>query len=367
MKTSHHQTSAGDIRFERKDLSIFNIPDTRTRLDTIQKYFFPRFEALLVQTTNLIHEIYGLNPYEQFTINRTPSHRKDAKNNQEDRPYVRVGLGGKRNNQKPLSVLTKSGKPAFHPISRLYYLIEPTGEMSVYLWILGYLDPSKNHQFLSTWQAVIEQNSAMLNKIFLLHNISHSLAYSFLDFHEVLNKSHREILKDDGFFLSSPQYYLPVDFETGLFELQLTFAALYPLLHISIGCDHGERGDLGGMLETYKSWCQGGGSGNWYQRNRSAETIAEHERVQEEIQLDSYHFIRTGLWWEILARDRWTCCSCGRSVQQHGITLHVDHINPRSRGGQDRRENLQTLCMKCNIGKSNRDDTRLTKHSDESS
>ncbi|TAD79158.1 MAG: HNH endonuclease [Oscillatoriales cyanobacterium] len=30
-----------------------------------------------------------------------------------------------------------------------------------------------------------------------------------------------------------------------------------------------------------------------------------------------------------------------------------------AKGGSDELENLQTLCKKCNIGKSNRDSTRL--------
>jgi 5-methylcytosine-specific restriction endonuclease McrA len=61
-----------------------------------------------------------------------------------------------------------------------------------------------------------------------------------------------------------------------------------------------------------------------------------------------------------LARDRWTCCSCGRSTREHGVLLEVDHIVPRSKGGSDDPKNLQTLCKKCNIGKSNKDQTRLT-------
>ncbi|MDR3230046.1 MAG: HNH endonuclease [Synergistaceae bacterium] len=59
-----------------------------------------------------------------------------------------------------------------------------------------------------------------------------------------------------------------------------------------------------------------------------------------------------------MARDNWTCCSCGRTPKD-GVSLEVDHIMPRSRGGTDDPENLQIPCKKCNIGKSNRDSTDL--------
>ena len=52
-------------------------------------------------------------------------------------------------------------------------------------------------------------------------------------------------------------------------------------------------------------------------------------------------------------RDRFTCRACGRSPATHpGVVLHVDHIVPWSKGGETVLENLQTLCMECNIGKS---------------
>jgi len=38
---------------------------------------------------------------------------------------------------------------------------------------------------------------------------------------------------------------------------------------------------------------------------------------------------------------------------KQGLSLHVDHIEPWSRGGKTIEENLQTLCEKCNLGKSN--------------
>jgi 5-methylcytosine-specific restriction endonuclease McrA len=35
------------------------------------------------------------------------------------------------------------------------------------------------------------------------------------------------------------------------------------------------------------------------------------------------------------------------------VTLHVDHINPWSLGGETTLDNLQVLCNACNIGKGN--------------
>jgi hypothetical protein len=54
--------------------------------------------------------------------------------------------------------------------------------------------------------------------------------------------------------------------------------------------------------------------------------------------------------YEIIRRDGYRCRACGFSVQD-GARLHVDHIYPVSKGGKTERENLQTLCSSCNIGK----------------
>jgi 5-methylcytosine-specific restriction endonuclease McrA len=61
-----------------------------------------------------------------------------------------------------------------------------------------------------------------------------------------------------------------------------------------------------------------------------------------------------GLRYEVLKRDGGRCVLCGNS-KKDGVKLHVDHILPRSKGGKDTLDNLQTLCEPCNLGKGNRD------------
>ena len=49
----------------------------------------------------------------------------------------------------------------------------------------------------------------------------------------------------------------------------------------------------------------------------------------------------------VLARDNGTCLMCGAQEQ----VMHVDHIVPRSKGGTHDMDNLQTLCVGCNLKK----------------
>ena len=57
----------------------------------------------------------------------------------------------------------------------------------------------------------------------------------------------------------------------------------------------------------------------------------------------------------VLSRDNFRCVFCGKSpATDIGTRLHIDHIEPFSKGGKSTLENLQTLCEECNLGKSNR-------------
>src|SRR5437899_4173724 len=52
----------------------------------------------------------------------------------------------------------------------------------------------------------------------------------------------------------------------------------------------------------------------------------------------------------LFARDGWRCAYCGTS----GGRLTLDHVVPRSRGGESVWENVVTSCAPCNMRKGNR-------------
>jgi 5-methylcytosine-specific restriction endonuclease McrA len=54
----------------------------------------------------------------------------------------------------------------------------------------------------------------------------------------------------------------------------------------------------------------------------------------------------------VLKRDDFRCVVCGESPAiTRGVVLHVDHIQPWSKGGATVADNLRTTCQACNLGK----------------
>ncbi len=89
------------------------------------------------------------------------------------------------------------------------------------------------------------------------------------------------------------------------------------------------------LVSYYNEWLNGG---------KYKESIKrEREIMNSEIR------------YNVLKRDNYTCKICG-ATSRDGVKLHVDHIIPVSRGGKTVMSNLQTLCDRCNRGKSNKMD-----------
>jgi len=64
-------------------------------------------------------------------------------------------------------------------------------------------------------------------------------------------------------------------------------------------------------------------------------------------------YMNDKLRYDVLKRDNFKCKKCGISAKD-GAKLHVDHIIPVSKGGKTTISNLQTLCDRCNLGKSDK-------------
>lgn len=79
----------------------------------------------------------------------------------------------------------------------------------------------------------------------------------------------------------------------------------------------------------------------------------EHKDFEEQSAHKTSRNINTRLRFKVMKRDNFKCCACGASpAKDPSVELHIDHILPWSKGGETTIDNLQTLCSKCNLGKS---------------
>ncbi|ALF51678.1 HNH nuclease [Nostoc piscinale CENA21] len=62
----------------------------------------------------------------------------------------------------------------------------------------------------------------------------------------------------------------------------------------------------------------------------------------------------------VFQRDKYQCQSCGKMDLETNLT--IDHIIPLARGGQNDISNLHTLCLTCNLKKSDKTDQRFRRH-----
>lgn len=80
--------------------------------------------------------------------------------------------------------------------------------------------------------------------------------------------------------------------------------------------------------------------------NQGSDTESVSHKTKRDINLR--------LRFKVMQRDNFKCAICGSSpAKDPSVELHIDHIIPWSKGGETVIENLQTLCSKCNLGKSN--------------
>ena len=87
------------------------------------------------------------------------------------------------------------------------------------------------------------------------------------------------------------------------------------------------------------------------------EKKSDTQKIERSVQIPTRRTSRDVNWrlrFLVMKRDNFKCKNCGRSpAADPTIILNVDHIKAWANDGKTVLENLQTLCSKCNIGKSN--------------
>ncbi|MEW6324444.1 MAG: HNH endonuclease, partial [Nitrospirota bacterium] len=132
-----------------------------------------------------------------------------------------------------------------------------------------------------------------------------------------------------------------------------------PLSKISAGAYENRFGSWRKALEAFIKWIN-------EERVDSEDTTAMSAGDDVPIPVDnktivkrkSKQYKRTSqkpslrLRFRVMQRDNFACRACGKSPAiAPGTVLHIDHVNPWSKGGETLFENLQTLCEICNFGK----------------
>ena len=91
---------------------------------------------------------------------------------------------------------------------------------------------------------------------------------------------------------------------------------------------------------------------NSSRREVSQTRKASKNQSKSKIKQKRTRHISTTVRYAVLNRDNNRCLACGATAKE--TQLQVDHIIPFSQGGSNEIDNLQTLCVDCNRGKSDR-------------
>ena len=111
----------------------------------------------------------------------------------------------------------------------------------------------------------------------------------------------------------------------------------------------------GAYTRFYKNWTSALNQYALYFNNKNGDFVHTFSKPKNETNTHkTSRDINLRLRFQVLKRDNFKCCMCGRSPSSTpDLELHIDHIKPYSKGGETVIENLQTLCSDCNLGKSN--------------
>jgi hypothetical protein len=357
-----------EIEFTKDDQNLFQIDDLRLKADALRNSVLPRLVALVNHAIARITKIYDVDVLHDSHVPQEPNFRQRRDNNlKTDYRSASAGLTGIRDHTtkaKWRGLSRDDGKPVqIVPFEFRFYLTE--SGLSIGLIYDNRLRLSKDShcKFLGFHSQFHDLIHGLCYRSAILPNLDWGDGCEpFSAFSEYYNWRLENQLFPGDFW--SPEVGLPVG-GAGLAHLIWRYVVFYPVYDSYIQIAKGEEPRLKHMLQKLNNWHK-------KEAEKATETKSNEEITQrpslpngillriKELAEQRVRVMPT-LRWQVFQRDGWKCVSCGKSSHD-GIILQVDHIKPRSRGGQNVLDNYQTLCNECNIGKSNRDSTDLRKN-----
>lgn len=348
-----------EITFDEADKNLFQVDDPRLRADALQHSVLPRLHVLLNQCVALVGQIYEIDPFQDSIVSYFPHFR--PRRSRELRLLYHsayVSLGGKRTKNRWHGFQRKDGKPVQIVPFRLGIALRFDG-LSLMLehWPMHLTDDSyrKLLQFHLDFEGLTHRlcyASGFCPHVF--HGDSLEPLSSFREHYEFMCANR---LFDNSFHSQRPWSY-PITANTtrAIAQSYATFYSVYDA-YLQIAKNAPSR--FTEFVQKANLWLRSideqAGVDDYEASHPAIEPHAARQAAEQRIR------VMPALRWQVFQRDDWRCVACGRDSAA-GVILHVDHIIPRSRGGQDTLANYQTLCHLCNIGKSNRDETDLRNH-----
>lgn len=349
----------GDKPFDEDSQALFTVDNLQLRAEAIQSWILPRMHLLINYATALVREIYAIDALYNSHVSQSPNFRR--KREQEitvDYQWVTVGLTGKRGKANWPGFLRSNGKP----VTILPFLFEfglTPGDMGIRLknyWLTGLSDKSytKLLQFHLDYADLIHSICFQTGILPLLHWGEGCEPFSSFTHHYQWMIDNRRF--DNDFYLKYVSFPIYID---DVVDLIHRYAAFFPIYDSYIQIARDEQPRLEELIVRLNSWMRTFSS-EAYDLTLPRAFEAEPEIRDWATLLAAQHIHpKPSLRWQVLHRDGHRCVACGRRGGDDDVVLHVDHIVPRSKGGKDTLDNLQTLCSLCNLGKGNRDDTDL--------
>ncbi len=344
-----------NIIFDNEDRELFLVDDLQLKADAIRYSILPKMQVVINYAISQIEETYKINFFEDCMIAQAPhyrlSNRKGAVKKNYD--FARVSIRGQRNYEIWEGIETPDGgQLQVSPFSlnlRLAndgLLISLTNQNQR----LSKNSNKKIFSFLSKYNSSI----GLIQKVARVFDNRTCNGDDWLVSNETWLK---EKFRSNDFDVSMFSDYISYPIEYKQLKLAIDrLTLLYPIFHSYMQIGKGKKIKFSELIVKFNIAMLPENNEDSKVNVSAIDLRIVKQRAETKIK------VMPGIRWQVFKRDNWKCVSCGiKAVESDTVILHVDHILPRSKGGKDEFDNFQTLCDKCNIGKSNKDDTILRK------